>query len=123
MTRSLFVYGTLMADGGQGGILAHLPHRAARMRGSLWRMPAGYPALRPDGQGDVFGELIDLSDDALLAILDTYEGVHEGLYERRLATALVGLARVPAWVYVMSDPEGRGARHIPSGRWRATRQA
>jgi gamma-glutamylcyclotransferase (GGCT)/AIG2-like uncharacterized protein YtfP len=120
---ALFVYGTLMARGGQGGILAHLPHRAARMRGSLWRMPAGYPALRLGEQGDVHGELIELEDDALLEILDAYEGVSEGLYQRVRGTALVGLARIPAWVYVMRSPERRGGRLLPNGRWRPSRRA
>ncbi|TNE85652.1 MAG: gamma-glutamylcyclotransferase [Deltaproteobacteria bacterium] len=118
MTRPLFVYGTLMEKGGQGGLIGHLPRRPATMRGSLWRMPAGYPALRTDAVGEVHGELVELTDEAIFRILDAYEGVDEGLYQREVRTAVVGLVRIPAWVYVMRDPEQRGGTHLPSGRWR-----
>lgn len=120
--RPLFVYGTLMEQGAQSGLLGSCVRRPATMRGSLFSMPAGYPALRPDDAGVVHGELVDLDSEGLLAILDTYEGVHQGLYRRVVLPARVGIKPVPAWVYVMSEPEAKGGRPLSSGRWRSIRR-
>ena len=49
-----------------------------------------------------------MTRDQLLLLLDRYEGVHEGLYERREVDVLVGLTRQVAQVYVGIEPEQRG---------------
>ncbi len=118
----IFVYGTLMSGRGQEGLLAGLGRRTAHVRGTLWDLPAGYPALRLDGSGLVYGELVDPPGGRRLALLDHYEGVHEGLYKRVTVEAVVGLRPEPAWAWVMDNPQRRGGRAIPEGRWRAIRR-
>lgn len=118
----VFVYGTLMSGGGQEGLLSGLGRRPAVVRGSLWDLPAGYPALCLDGDGEVHGELVDAPGARRLALLDRYEGVEDGLYERVRVTAIVGLRPAAAWAWVMADPRVRGGRRVPSGRWRAIRR-
>ncbi len=88
------------------------------MRGTLYHLPAGYPALKLEGDQWVHGELLHTPDERLLRILDLYEGVHERLFERVEAEALVGLVRHPVWVYVMRNPKTRGGILIPGGRWK-----
>ncbi|MFT4627856.1 MAG: gamma-glutamylcyclotransferase (GGCT)/AIG2-like uncharacterized protein YtfP, partial [Myxococcota bacterium] len=69
----LFVYGTLTARGAQAGLLRGLRRAEARVRGSLWVMPAGYPALVPDGAGDVHGELVYGPSARAVRLIDHYE--------------------------------------------------
>ncbi len=87
MPTLLFVYGTL-----KRGCSNH-----AQLAGQTFVAPArtlpgfrlhdlgGYPGLyaRPDDRDGVGGELWSV-DDAALAHLDRFEGVHEGLYRRDL---------------------------------------
>ena len=113
----LFVYGTLMSAGSQGGLLAGLRRRDARVRGTLWRLPAGYPALAVGGRSMVYGELVDPPDERILGLCDHYEGVDEGLYARTEVVAMVGLLQERAWAYVMASPRLRGGRLLPDGRW------
>lgn len=117
--KPLFVYGTLMEGAGLGGLLGACVRRPALMRGRLFRLPAGYPALQVGPDGLVHGELVELSDASLLSVIDAYEGVDQGLYRREVHAALVGVRPTPAWVYVMPDPAAAGGRTIPSGRWKA----
>ncbi len=121
MSGSLFVYGTLMEGESQAGLLGGLARRPATVRGTLWDLPAGYPALGP-GSDVVHGEVISGVDERRLAVLDAYEGVDEGLYQRVEIDVHVGLRLEAAWVYVMDDPRLRGGRKVPSGRWHATRR-
>lgn len=121
MNTSLFVYGTLMQGQAQDGLLAGLPRTAASTRGTLWDLPAGYPALS-GGTEVVHGELVTGLDERLLELLDRYEGVDEGLYERVEIELSVGLRAEAAWAYVMEDPRRRGGRRVPSGRWQPTRR-
>lgn len=114
----LFVYGTLMTDQAQAALLADMRRVRARVRGTLFRMPAGYPALVPGGEAWVHGELVDLADPRRLAVLDHYEGVDEGLYRRVQVPVVVGLRTLEGWTWAMSDPAARGGRILPSGRWR-----
>jgi gamma-glutamylcyclotransferase (GGCT)/AIG2-like uncharacterized protein YtfP len=116
--KRLFVYGTLMEGGGQGGLLSGCARRPATIRGELFRMPPGYPALRWGGDDVVHGELVQLRDAAILAVLDAYEGVDQGLYARAVHPVRVGLRPIPAWVYVMRDPMAQGGVPIAGGRWR-----
>ena len=120
--KPLFVYGTLLENGAQAGLLQGCSRRPATLRGRLYRMPAGYPALVPGGSGEVHGELVELPRHALFGILDAYEGVEQGLYRREEHVARVGIRPVPCWAYVMHKPELRGGRVIPSGRWRSVRR-
>jgi gamma-glutamylcyclotransferase (GGCT)/AIG2-like uncharacterized protein YtfP len=92
------------------------------VRGALWRLPAGYPALCLEGDDLVHGELVDAPDPRRLALLDRYEGVDEGLYRRARVEVVVGLRPMSAWAWVMEDPRARGGRRLPDGRWRSLRR-
>jgi len=118
---ALFVYGTLMAGQVQEGLLAGLSRVAASTRGTLWDLPAGYPALS-EGGGEVHGELVHGVDERRLALLDGYEGVDEGLYRRVEIEVRVGLRAEVAWAYVMDEPRRHGGRQVQSGRWHPTRR-
>ncbi len=117
----LFVYGTLRSDGPEGGLLGALGRTVATARGSLWRMPAGVPALTLDDGGVVHGELVHEPTEAMLRVLDLCKGVEDGLHRRVPLWAIVGLRRHRAWAYTMDDPHLRGGRPLPGGRWRARR--
>ena len=117
----LFVYGTLQAGGPQGALLAGLDRRPAWIRGLLYGLPAGYPAVVLGGDGRVHGELVDPPDDRLLGLLDRYEGVDEGLYARVRCDVQLGLRVEPAWVYAMEAARARTGRLVPDGRWHRTR--
>ena len=113
----LFVYGTLLSSGAQGGLLQGLRRADATVRGSLWRLPAGYPALQLGLDGVAYGELVYTPGPRLLQLLDHYEGVADGLYSRVEISVVVGLLQERAWAYVMENPRLRGGRRITSGRW------
>jgi gamma-glutamylcyclotransferase (GGCT)/AIG2-like uncharacterized protein YtfP len=115
---NLFVYGTLMGGAPQGALLAGLRRSPATVRGRLYAMPAGYPALVLGGAARVSGELVQGVDPNRLVVLDRYEGVDDGLYERVQVEVDVGLERVSAEAYVMDHPERRGGRLVADGRWR-----
>ena len=117
----LFVYGTLLSGGGRSGLLTGLDRQPARVRGHLFRMPAGYPALQIGDEGDVHGELLAPPDNRVLRLLDLYEGVDEGLYARVRVRAIIGLQSTRAWAYVMEQPRLKGGVPIPSGRYRLRR--
>jgi gamma-glutamylcyclotransferase (GGCT)/AIG2-like uncharacterized protein YtfP len=118
----VFVYGSLMSAGDQGALLGSLGRSAARARGALYHLPAGYPALMLGADDVVYGELVEAPGPRLLALLDQYEGVSEGLFSREQIDVEVGLRRVKAWAYVMERPEARGAKRLKSGRWRCIRR-
>jgi gamma-glutamylcyclotransferase (GGCT)/AIG2-like uncharacterized protein YtfP len=117
--RALFVYGTLMTGGQRALLLRGLTRRPASVRGALYHLREGYPAMDPEGDGVVHGELVDPPAPALLALLDHYEGVDEGLFQRVEVTVRLPLARATAWAWVMRRPDQRGGVAVPSGRWRA----
>ena len=124
MSLPLFVYGTLLSgEGPAAALLAGLGRREARARGTLWRLPAGYPAFVPGPDGDVHGELVDAPSERVLALVDAYEGVGQGLYERVQADVIVHLRTVAAWTYVMTAPEKQGGVPVPNGRWRSVRRS
>jgi len=122
MTFSLFVYGTLLEGERMAGLLGNSPRQPARVRGEIYRLPAGYPAMRVGGDSFVHGELVERTDDRTLTLLDQYEGVHEGLYQRVEVTALAGLERITAWAWVMDDPYLKGGKLIESGKWTVGRK-
>jgi gamma-glutamylcyclotransferase (GGCT)/AIG2-like uncharacterized protein YtfP len=118
----MFVYGTLMSGGDRAELLRGLARRVATVRGTLYDLPAGYPALVLDGGGRVHGELVDPPDARLLGVLDAYEGVAEGLYDRVAVDAKVGLRTMRAWTYVLDAPRARNGRIVRGGRWQAPRR-
>lgn len=118
----LFVYGTLLQGQVQAALLEGCPRTEATVRGTLYRLPAGYPALSLRGNGVVHGELVTLRNEGQLRVIDHYEGVEELLFQRVQVDVVIGLRRLPAWAYVMDDPRLRGGREVPDGRWRAVRR-
>lgn len=113
----LFVYGTLRENAPNYGLVQHLTRVNAKTRGTLYHLPAGYPALQLQGDRWVYGDLLGTPGEKLLRILDVYEGTHENLYQRVKVEVLVGLMRHQAWTYVMARPDRRKGVIIPSGRW------
>jgi len=112
----LFTYGTLQR-GQEGASLLEGCVRIgpATVQGSLYDIDGEYPALVLAGKGRVEGEIWRCPPE-VLARLDEYEGVSEGLF-RRVATEAGGLA---CWVYVAGPKLARRLtprRRIPSGRW------
>ena len=121
MTHCLFVYGTLKRTGNRSTFLQAFRHRPARAIGRLYDLPAGYPALGP-GKETVFGELYEGLPESLLTVLDTYEGISEGLFRRREVAVRVDTERIQAWVYWMDDPKARGGWHLKTGRYQPVRR-
>lgn len=115
--NTLFVYGTLRSDAPRAGLLGNCPRERATVRGTLYALPAGYPAISLDGDTAVRGELVRDVPDALLRVLDLYEGVEDGLYRRVEVTALAGMHRVQCLAYVMDRPRDHGGRMLKSGFW------
>ncbi|MEQ1505153.1 MAG: gamma-glutamylcyclotransferase family protein [Myxococcota bacterium] len=118
----LFVYGASMTGHERSPLLGALGRRLGTVRGTLWSMPAGYPALVPGGDGLVHGELIDPPDERLLGLLDGLEGVDQGLYRRIRCDVRIGLRAEVAWAYAMDAAWARTGRRIPDGRWRPSRR-
>lgn len=114
----LFVYGSLKSIGAQSQLLGTGRRRPGTIRGRLYGLPAGYPAVALEEEGIVHGEWLDPVPRNLLALLDTYEGVPEGLFERRVVEVSTSAVRFSAWAWVMEDPRSRGGTPIKSGRWR-----
>lgn len=119
MTLPLFVYGTLRSDAPNAGLLGARRREAAVVSGALYAMPAGYPALVLDGEGEVRGELVHDIDEQVLKVLDRYEDVPGGLYRRVEIPARCGDTVTPCLTYVMDRPWDRGGRRIPTGWWPA----
>ncbi len=117
----LFVYGTLMASGGQGHLLTGRRRRPGTVTGRLFHLRAGYPALLRGPQGIVHGQWLDPIPPPLLRMLDMYEGVEEGLYKREVVIVHTSTLQFEAWAWVMEEPERRGGVPIRSGRWRPIR--
>ncbi|MEO0794618.1 MAG: gamma-glutamylcyclotransferase family protein [Verrucomicrobiota bacterium] len=76
----VFVYGTLKPGGYywprfcEGRVVSAIP---ARVKGQLFALPAGYPALT-HGDGWTHGYLLTLKDAAVLAGFDSLEGYEVG---------------------------------------------
>ena len=124
MTSPLFVYGSLMRGQPADGYLASRRIRPATVRGRLYRAPAGYPALVIDPDGKLIqGELVLDADPGLLMVLDLYEGVRDGLYQRVPVTALVRDSSegqqalfappISAQAYVITPQQARMRRYHP----------
>lgn len=102
-------------------MLHTLRRRPARTQGLLYALPQGYPALA-SGNRTVFGELIEGVSNPMLSILDAYEGVSDGLYERRRIRVRVDTEDIDAWAYCMDNPRERGGRLLAHGRFEPIRK-
>ena len=113
--NALFVYGTLMRGRpNHARIQSAIRIEPATLRGLLFGLPEGYPALI-EGEGIVHGELCFFDDlQALLGDLDVFEG--EPYRRIRCEATVEDGSRHPAWCYVISAIPS-GAWPIPSGRW------
>jgi gamma-glutamylcyclotransferase (GGCT)/AIG2-like uncharacterized protein YtfP len=112
----LFTYGTLRRDGAGAALLEGCePVGPATITGTLYDIDGEYPALVLAGTGRVQGE-IWRCPARVLARLDAYEDVADGLF-RRVAAVVDGVA---CWVYVAGPKLARRLtprRRIESGRW------
>ena len=124
--RHVFVYGSLKRVGWnhQAFCADALSVEPATARGTLYLLPAGFPAM-VEGDGTVHGEAMTFPDlAAKLTELDRLEGYRPGcpersLYVRRVAEVCLvcsGLT-VPAWGYAWRGNLPPGARAIAPGRW------
>ncbi|KGF71743.1 hypothetical protein DO97_15800 [Neosynechococcus sphagnicola sy1] len=128
MLTHLFVYGTLKPGGGnypvcQAQVLATSP---AQVRGQLYELPLGYPAMVLGETGWVQGSLLTFADATILSVLDELEDYAphrlpvENEYQRCevLAYCPNHLAIV-AWAYVMplDKIQTWGGRLLPDGQW------
>ena len=121
MSTHLFVYGTLMRGEEREGIVAHLDTQPAIVRGQLWRAPAGYPALFMDPSGlPIRGELLAIEQPSIFMVLDLYEGIAEGLYNREIIDVQTEKGPTQAWAYTMSRQQLRraGCRLLKTNDWR-----
>jgi len=112
----VFVYGTLRRGGRADAMLHGCEHVGVRtIRGTLYDVNGAYPALVPDGGGEVEGE-VWRCPASLLKRLDEYEGVGEGLYER----VVLEVEDTPCWTYVAGRALEQAltpGRRIASGVW------
>lgn len=129
MILRVFVYGTLKPGGYywpqfcEGKVTAH---ETAKVRGALYDLRPGYPALL-EGDGWVHGTVLTLKDDAALRGFDTLEGYEAGRapadneYQRcevdAFSPAGEPLGRV--WTYFMLPDKMRelDGIHLPEGAW------
>lgn len=126
----LFVYGTLMPGGRyyeqycRGRLLREFP---AALRGTLYGLPEGYPALAR-GRNLVRGWVLEFEHPGLLSSLDALEGYlpagdgSQNEYWRERARAWSLEPEGPpfaVWVYRMRSAEIRRRKgwHLPSGSW------
>lgn len=111
----LFVYGTLKRGGSRHWILHDFPFLGrARAEGFALYDLFFYPAMVP-GDGVVYGEVYEVSDEALKA-LDFVEGVPV-LYRRELIEVVFkdGVS-LKAWAYIYNNSV-KGYPRIESGEW------
>jgi gamma-glutamylcyclotransferase (GGCT)/AIG2-like uncharacterized protein YtfP len=97
----LFVYGTLQDPQLVEQLLGKsLPSCTATLPGYRRVEPPGcYPYAEADAAAALVGRVLQGIDAEALSALDRYEGEGE-LYQRIVATAVVGTSQRPAWVYI-----------------------
>jgi gamma-glutamylcyclotransferase (GGCT)/AIG2-like uncharacterized protein YtfP len=112
----LFVYGTLLSGGGRDHLMAGCRRLGeTTVAGRLFDLGA-YPALVLGGADRVHGELWSCPPETL-PLLDSYEAVEEGLFDRVRADCDTG----PCWTYVAGPRlEGRltNTPQVAGGIWR-----
>lgn len=113
----LFVYGTLLSDGGAAERLSGCtPLGEARVRGTLFDIEGRFPALMLAGGDRVSGEVWSCPWERIHE-LDGYEAVDSGLF-RRIGVEIDGRG---CWTYVAGPALAARLspdRRIASGRWR-----
>lgn len=118
MTERVFVYGTLrpgrasarlLGEAEAGAVPAVLPDHALHSHG----LP--YPFVVAEAGSAVLGDLVEIADVGVLALLDEYEGSD---YVRARVVVEADGGAVEAWVYVAAPHValGPGSRE-PSGEW------
>jgi len=126
----VFVYGTLQPGGlywdrfCEGRVEVVGP---AKVPGTLYGLPAGYPALSLEGEGWVHGVILELDSADTLAGIDGLEGFRPGRpseeneYDRRKVEAFDGNGSPlgPVWTYAMDlgRIKQAGGRFIESDSW------
>jgi gamma-glutamylcyclotransferase (GGCT)/AIG2-like uncharacterized protein YtfP len=128
MQIRVFVYGTLLADQTNHHRLANSVRvfAQASVDGTLYDVGCGYPALVLSGQGKVFGEVYEVSEEVLHS-LDALEGYYgeadEGNYYDRIEVEVTsGDLTARALTYVFSASQARALEVIESGDWRKYRE-
>jgi gamma-glutamylcyclotransferase (GGCT)/AIG2-like uncharacterized protein YtfP len=126
----VFVYGTLKP--GYANYQAYcrdctVAEQPAMVRGTLFDLPVGYPALI-SGKDWVKGHLLSFADDAVLVGLDEledYQGdrpIYENLYQREWVEVFNddGRSQGWAWAYFMSleKVEKYGGVKVSTGVWK-----
>ncbi len=125
----LFVYGTLRPGGRYyRKLCAARPPLAlpAYVRGRLYHLGAGYPALA-SGNYWVRGDILSFDEDALLRDIDALEEYdpkgppHANVYHRTPVDAYDADARLIGTVHTYRMPmktiEQMGGVPVPSGQW------
>lgn len=116
--QKVFVYGTLKHGQRNNRLLSGLNWITASVRGELYLMPAGYPALviGVKEPGTVHGHLFTVPDD-VMPVLDQLECVSSGLYARTTVFAEVGEALIEAHAYTMTMEQVRSRGGTRIGEW------
>jgi len=117
----LFVYGTLMRGMRNHAMMKYgkgdSTHGRASVQGTLYHL-GGFPGLRLEGTGLVYGELWRVTDESIPEF-DRFEGVPH-LYTREvvIATPLDSELQVYANTYVYATDPSEYAQPIEGGQWK-----
>ena len=120
MRSYLFVYGTLKRGGSRHWIIENLPFLGrAKAKGFVLYDLGPYPAMVP-GAGLVYGEVYEVSEEALKA-LDWVEGVPI-LYRRELIDVIFedGFS-LKAWAYIYNGSV-KGFPCVKDGEWKVSQE-
>lgn len=98
--EKIFVYGTLKTGHGANSIINNRAEFICedRIEGSLYNLGA-FPGYKTEGSGMVSGEVWEITDEALPAMLDNYEN-YPSLYDRVKVRTEKGYT---CWVYVLNQ--------------------
>jgi gamma-glutamylcyclotransferase (GGCT)/AIG2-like uncharacterized protein YtfP len=119
----VFVYGTLMPGEVNHRTYCELFHprvTIASVRGRLFRLPAGYPALVP-GELWIEGRLLEFENGSVLSVLDELEDYQpsrpssDNEYDREEVAIFnpAGEALGVAWTYRMTEEKARRFQGVP----------
>ena len=118
----IFVYGSLRQGAGRDGLLAAFPRRSGGVRGRIYRLPAGEPALEPDPEAALIrGEVVELQVPGMLRVLDLIRAGPNRVMERRRVQVIVDLGpELAAWAFVLRRGEARrrGLLQMSARDWR-----
>jgi gamma-glutamylcyclotransferase (GGCT)/AIG2-like uncharacterized protein YtfP len=117
----LFVYGTLLGNGGGAHLLDGCECIAdGTVGGVLYDIDGRFPALLLYGDAPVHGQ-VWRCPTGLLPRLDEYEGTAQSLFRRVGVEVMTSLGTVPCWAYTAGPALSRElvpASRIAGGRWR-----